>query len=224
MLVLRHYSEKLGNKKYLFIVSLPLVYFLIQFQAIFFNLFSVFLNSEPVLFSILYTLTFTLSKPLGGILFSIIFWTTSRKLDTNVVIRNYMIVSAYGLMLVFISNQAVVLVTASYPPFGLATVSFMGLSSYFVFIGIYASAIYVAEDTKLRRTIRKYALGEAKLLDSIGMGFMEDRIRKSVIKIANEQQKNLTELTGINRSLSEEEVNKYVAEVIQEIKKKPIKK
>jgi hypothetical protein len=134
-----------------------------------------------------------------------------------------MIISAYGLMLVFISNQAVVLVTASYPPFGLATVSFMGLSSYFVFIGIYASAIYVAEDTKLRRTIRKYALGEAKLLDSIGMGFMEDRIRKSVIKIANEQQKNLTELTGIKPSLSEEEVNKYVAEVIQEIKKKPIK-
>ena len=78
-------------------------------------------------------------------------------------------------------------------------------------------------DTKLRRTIRKYALGEAKLLDSIGMGFMEDRIRKSVIKIANEQQKNLTELTGIKPSLSEEEVNKYVAEVIQEIKKKPIK-
>ena len=66
-------------------------------------------------------------------------------------------------------------------------------------------AIYVAEDTKLRRTIRKYALGEAKLLDSIGMGFMEDRIRKSVIKIANEQQKNLTELTGIKPSLSEEE-------------------
>ena len=52
---------------------------------------------------------------------------------------------------------------------------------------------------------------------------MEDRIRKSVIKIANEQQKNLTELTGIKPSLSEEEVNKYVAEVIQEIKKKPIK-
>ena len=99
----------------------------------------------------------------------------------------------------------------------------MGLSSYFVFIGIYASAIYVAEDTKLRRTIRRYALGEAKLLDSIGMGFIEDRIRKSVIKIANEQQKNLTELTGIKPSLSEEEVNKYVAEVIQEIKKKPIK-
>ena len=223
LLVLRHYSEKLGSKKYLFIVSLPLIYFLIQFQPIFFNLFSVFLNSEPVLFSILYTLIFTLSKPLGGILFSIIFWTTSRKLSTNVVIRNYMIISAYGLMLVFVSNQAVVLVTASYPPFGLATVSFMGLSSYFVFIGIYASAIYVAEDTKLRRTIRKYALGEAKLLDSIGMGFMEDRIRKSVIKIANEQQKNLTELTGIKPSLSEEEVNKYVAEVIQEIKKKPIK-
>src|SRR6266498_1421975 len=223
ILVLRHYSEKWGSKKYIFIISMPLVYFLIQFQPVFLSLFSAFLNSEPVLFSILYTLAFTLSKPVGGILFSIIFWTTSRKLSSNIVVRNYLIISAYGLMLLFISNQAVVLVTATYPPFGLATVSFMGLSSFFVFIGIYASAISVAEDAKLRRTIRKYALNEANLLDSIGMALMEDKIRKKVLKVAKEQQKNLMELTGIEHTLNEAEVNQYLNEVIQEIKKKPMK-
>ena len=67
-------------------------------------------------------------------------------------------------MLLFISNQAVILATASYPPLGLATVSFMGLSSFLVFIGIYATAVSVAEDIKLRRTIRKYALSEASYL------------------------------------------------------------
>jgi MFS family permease len=224
ILVLRHYSEKWGSKKYIIIISMPLVFFLIQFQPVFFSLFSVFLNSEPVLFSILYTVAFTLSKPVGGILFSIIFWTTSRKLISNIVVRNYLIISAFGLMLLFISNQAVVLVTASYPPFGLATVSFMGLSSFFVFIGIYASAISVAEDAKLRRTIRKYALSEANLLDSIGMALVEDKIRKKVLKVAKEHQKNLMELTGIEHTLNEAEVNQYLNEVIQEIKKKPPKK
>lgn len=224
ILVLRHYSEKWGSKKYIILISAPLVYFLIQFQPVFFSLFSGFLNSEPVLFSILYTLAFTLSKPVGGILFSIIFWTTSRKLSSNIVVKNFLIISAYGLMLLFISNQAVVLVTASYPPFGLATVSFMGLSSFFVFVGIYASAISVAEDSKLRRTIRKYAISEAGLLDSIGMAEMEDKIRKKVFTVAKEQQKNLLELTGIKHTLSEAEVNQYLNEIIQEIKKKPVKK
>jgi hypothetical protein len=109
----------------------------------------------------------------------------SKKLSSNVIVRNYLIISAYGLMLLFISNQAAVLVTASYPPFGFATVSLMGLSSFFVFIGIYASAISVAEDAKLRRTIRKYAMSEAGLLDSIGMAQMEDKIRKKVFTVAN---------------------------------------
>ena len=60
------------------------------------------------------------------------------------------------------------LVSAPYPPFGLITSSFMGLSSYLLFVGIYSSAIYVAEDSKSRQTIRKTAIKEAKLLDSIG--------------------------------------------------------
>ena len=223
ILVLRHYYKEWGRKKYLIVIIMPLVFFLIQFEPVFFGLFSVFLNSEPVLFSTLYTLAFTLSKPVGGILFSIIFWMASKKLSSNIIVRNYLIISAYGLMLLFISNQAVILATASYPPLGLATVSFMGLSSFLVFIGIYATAVSVAEDIKLRRTIRKYALSEASLLDSIGMALMEDKIRKKVLKIAKEQQKNLVELTGIEHTLNETEVTKYLNEVIQEIKKKPIK-
>ena len=65
---------------------------------------------------------------------------------------------AYGLVIVFVSNQAVVLVSGPYPPFGLATSFFMGLSSYLLLIGIYSSAISVAEDSKLRQTIRKTAI------------------------------------------------------------------
>jgi hypothetical protein len=136
------------------ILSLPLIYFLIQFQPLFINLFSSFLVSEPILFSTLYTLIFTLSKPVGGILFGIAFWSIARKLGNKNIIRDYMIVSAYGLVLVFVSNQAAVLVSAAYPPFGIASASFMGLASYMVLVGIYSSAISVAEDSTLRRSIR----------------------------------------------------------------------
>jgi hypothetical protein len=113
-----------------------------------------------------------------GILFSVAFWIIARKLSGNNVVRNYMIISAYGLVLVFVSNQAVVLVSAPYSPFGLATTSFTGLSSYLLLVGIYSSAISVAEDSKLRQTIRKLAVKEAKFLGSIGSAQMEDELQK----------------------------------------------
>lgn len=66
--------------------------------------------------------------------------------DTNDAIKNYLIIAAYGLLLFFVSGQAVV-VHAPYPPFGLISVSLMGLSSYYVFVGIYSSALSFAQDS-----------------------------------------------------------------------------
>jgi hypothetical protein len=73
----------------------------------------------------------------------------------DTAVRNYMIISAHGLILLSASNQAIVLTTAPYPPFGLVTVSFVGLSSYLMLVGIYSSAISVSEDAIIRQTIRK---------------------------------------------------------------------
>src|SRR5215831_11956583 len=130
--LLRYYSARVRRKTYWIILGLPLVYFLVQFQPLFLDLFSSFLGSQPVLFSTIYTLIFTLSKPVGGILFGIAFWATARKLDYNNPVRNYIMISAYGLVLIFVSNEASVLVSAPYPPFGV--VSFMGLPSYLVLV------------------------------------------------------------------------------------------
>ncbi|MGA7007360.1 MAG: hypothetical protein WBY28_09825, partial [Nitrososphaeraceae archaeon] len=66
------------------------------------------------------------------------------------------------------SNQAVVLASAPYPPFGLATVSFVGLSTYLIFVGIYSSAISVAQDAELRKIVRTTVKEEFDLLRNIG--------------------------------------------------------
>ena len=140
-LLLRHYSKKLGVIKYWCFVSIPLVYFLIQFQPLFLNLFLTFSQSEPIAFSILYTLIFTMSKAIGGVLFGIAFWIITGRLPRTMIIRRYMIMSAFGFVLLFVSNQGIVLVSSTYPPFGLPTISFIGLASYLVLAGIYSSAI-----------------------------------------------------------------------------------
>jgi hypothetical protein len=215
--VLRHYSEK-SKKIYWFILIIPLFYFLIQFQPLFLNLFSPLLVTQPVLFSTIYTLFFTLSKPVGGILFSITFWTLARKLSVNNPVRNYMIVSAYGLVLLFVSNQAFVLVSAPYPPFGLVTTSLLGLSSYLVFVGIYSSAISVSQDLELRQSIRNFTLRESKLLDSIGSAQFMKQVEENVIRLTKATSNEMMQQSGIQPSLTENEMRQYVVSVIQEIK------
>src|SRR5947209_5410050 len=176
IMILRHYSSKLRQVRYGVILSLPLVYFLLQFLPPFQSIITALPQSESVFF--LYTFIFTFSKPIGGILFGIAFWVIARSLDRSNTVRNYMIISAYGLVLMFISNQAVLLVNIFYPPFGIVTVSLMGLSSYLLLLGVYSSAISVSEDSKLRQSIREFTLAEPKLLDSIGTAHMEQEIQK----------------------------------------------
>ena len=217
-LLLLHYSYKLGKVKYWIILAIPLVYFVSQFVTFFLNIFQPFFQSEPVFYSILVTLLFTLSKPIGGILFGVAFWTLARSIGHDNAVRNYMIISAYGFVLLFASNQAIVLVTAPYPPFGLATVSFMGVSSYLLMVGIYSSAISVSLDSGLRRTIRKSVVDRSKLLDSIGTAQMEQEFESRVLAISRRASDKIEEETGVETSMTEEDMKQYLNDVLKEIK------
>jgi hypothetical protein len=129
-----------------------------------------------------------------------------------------MIISAYGLVLLFISYQVNGIVVTSYPHFGLATISFMALASYLILVGIYSTAISVAEDTKLRQTIRKFAIKESKLLDSIGSAEVEQQIERRVIGLTKATKDSIVDESGIQSSLTEEDMKQYLDIVIREIK------
>jgi len=182
------------------------------------DLFTSFRISQPILFGVVYTLFFDAAIPVGGALFGIAFWSVARNIGRNAV-KQYMMISAYGMMLLFSSNQATGLALVPYPPFGLATVSFFGLSSFLIFIGIYSSAVSVSEDSELRKWIRRYAIEESRLLDSIGMAQMEKGIEKNVLAFTKRNQDKMTEETGIQPSLSETDMKQYLEQVLQEIRK-----
>jgi hypothetical protein len=223
ILLLHHHSKKLGAAKYWILVTIPLAYFLSQFQPLFLDLFSAYRMSNPILFNVLYTVIFNLSKPVGGILFGIAFWIIARSVN-NTTLKDYLMIAGYGLLLLFTSNQAAVLINSPYPPFGMAAISYVGLSSYLVFVGIYSSAISVAEDSKLRQSIRKLAIKESKLLDSIGGAQMEQEIQRRVIAMTKEAERMMTEGTGVEPSVNEEDVKQYLHEVMEELKARKTKK
>jgi hypothetical protein len=135
------------------------------------------------------------------------------------VVKDYMIISAFGLVLLFTSNQPIGLTLASFPPFGLPTISFMGLASYLIYVGIYSSALSVANDSELRKTIRKSVEQQTELLDSIGSAEMERQLQNRVLFLTRDRPNEMTEETGIESSFhDEEELRNYIQKVIEEVR------
>jgi hypothetical protein len=219
-LLLREYSKRIGMITYWALVSIPLVYFLSQFPALFFNLFGSLIGSNPTFYGIVLTLIFSLSKITGGILFGVAFWTIAKHLPDITVVKSYMVIAAYGFILFYISNQAgssLFQLGGVYPPFGLPTIAVIGFSSYLMLVGIYSSAISVAQDSRLRRVIRKSVQQQSSLLDKIGTAQMQQEIENKVLSTIRSQAENLRSETGIATSLDENEIRDYMKEVITKI-------
>jgi hypothetical protein len=216
--LMNYYREKLINViVYWVILSIPLVYFIITYfyQYILGNLLSSFLEIDPVSVSIILGGFLALSKPIGGILFGVVFWNISRLLGYEINIKTYMIISGWGILLIFSSNQAATQIVSPYPPFGLVTITVLVSASYLMLLGIYNSATLVSVNNQLRRSIHKHAL---KLLKPIGRAEMEREIQKTVVKIS--EDKEIAKISSEESfEFDENGLKTYLKQVITEIKK-----
>ena len=95
------------------------------------------------------------------------FWTMARVTDRNSSVRRYLVYAGFGFLLPFSSNKAILLSIAPYPPFGIVTVTVLGISAYLIIVGLYTSTTSLSQDTELRRSIRRIARSQSKLFDSL---------------------------------------------------------
>jgi hypothetical protein len=220
VLLLRYRSKMMGNKKYWIILSAPLGYFLSQFLFLFFDVLEPILLLSPTIVNGILKVTFALSMPAAGIIFGIAFWFMARNSGIAIV-RSYLITAAYGSALFFASNQAVVLVyNTFYPPFGLAAVSYVGFSAYLILLGIYSSAVSVSQDRRLLSSIRNSTARELELLRKMGVAENSDNILRVVTRLTREKQAELTSKSGIESSMTEEEIKRAIEDAIRERKPK----
>jgi hypothetical protein len=219
-ILMNSYRERLINAiLYWIVLSIPLVYFVITYfyQYILGNLLSSFLEIDPVSVSIIIGAFLALSKPIGGILFGVVFWNISRIISYEINIKTYMIISGWGILLIFSSNQAVTQIVSPYPPFGLVTITVLVSASYLMLLGIYNSATLVSANNELRRSIYIHAL-ESKLLGAIGHAEMEKEIQKTV-KQVNRDKYELEKELEETVELDEMELEKYIEFVVKEVRK-----
>lgn len=207
VLLLHEYIRKWRLRHWV-LVCVPLIYYLSTFLD-YTGLYTPSTDSEW--FS--YYLYISLNSTAGGLLFGFAFLIVARNIR-NEMIKGHMTISAYGFILMFISNQ-VTLMATSYPPFGAVTISYFGLSSFMILVGLYASAISVSQDAALRKSIRKSVLDRSKLLGSIGDAEMQRELEKWVKNLDKVDYK-----TNISTSMTPEDVNSYLQEVLSEVKKR----
>lgn len=213
-MLLRHYSERLGNVKYWIMVSVPVIYFVSQFQSLFLSVLDEFRIMQPFLFGVVFTLIYNSAYAMGGLLLGVAFWTIARSVNKGTT-KSYLLISAIGIALLFSANySSIAVANAPYPPFGIASVWFLGLASYFLLFGIYSSALSITRDSELLQEIRRSVEKQSSLLHSIGTSEMEYQIQKNVINI----YKKLPVDVEPQSSLEEEDIKQYIDEVIREIK------
>jgi hypothetical protein len=219
-MLLYSYYNKTNRLIYWAAMTVPILYFFSLVQPFVLNLFYNNIHNN-IYAGIIYGLFLYSVKPVGGILFGIAFWRMSKSID-HVQIKNYMIISAYGMMLMFTSNQPTGLIQAPFPPFGLVTASFFGLAAFLFLIGVYSSAISVSQDRNIRKYIKNYAK-QLTFLGGIGSSEMEKEIQKIVKNVmteVEEKTRNLESTTGIESSLEEQDIKEYVKIAIQEVTRK----
>jgi hypothetical protein len=215
VMLLRPYMKKLGRIKFWTIMAAAMVYYLITFPLFILGYFNPSENVDAMT-NILIT---SMSSVLAGIIFGAAFLSVARTLQTGSVVRNFMIIAAYGFVLFYIAGSAMVS-QASYPPYSLAALSFTGLSCYLIYSGLYFSAISVSQDMTLRQTIKNSVMEESKLLDRIGSAQMEKELQGRVLTVAKKASNIMEEETGIEAPMTEEDMKDYLRLVIKEIQKK----
>jgi hypothetical protein len=218
--LLFQYSRRLGKSTiYWMIIFLPLAFTLI---GIFPTLLGVstadfpFFEQDMILFRIITTLAV-----IGGaLLFGAAFFTiakTTRRIKQDSV-SDYLNLAGFGIALMIITIVGG-LVLIPYPPFAIAASFTAPLASYLFYIGVYSSAISISEDTELRRSIRKMAVNELKLLDSIGRAQMNQQLQDKVAKLVKKYSDKLNKDVGIQPNLPEEDAKQYLDEVMKELDK-----
>jgi hypothetical protein len=214
-LLLRRRIKK-GNKLVFYVlICIPLIYYLGIFHLV---LSKLLFDSDVLNAFQVYTFNIVnsaLSRPVGGAVFGIAFWVIANKIEDQ-GIRNFMKFSSIGIILLSVSNQDEAIYLLPYPPFGLPSISFMGISSYLLLIGLYYSAALTSVNTKIRSMIERSINKELTFLSNIGRSQMEAEIEHKVRSITKSFANELEDETGIQVALTKDEIKEHIELVLRE--------
>jgi hypothetical protein len=208
------YSKRIGKIRYWMFTSIPLIYFLFPFEKSVVDIFQSVAVSSPVLYGVLNVIIFSATKQIGALFFSLVFLAASTLVTKNEM-QKYLLISAIGIAILYGAIEIDILLFATYPPFGVVTVSFIPMGSYLLFSGIVLSARLVAHDRELRSEFYRTAMSQLKLLKVIGVTEMEKELLKSYKSVGKQHKLPEMESTRFEK----DNVREALHEVVDELDK-----
>ena len=219
LLLLYRNNRRIGKVKFWALASIPIIFFL-SFQLYFYQsiLGPISVRADPVMSLVVPVILLEVTSIISITLFAIGFRSISKALSHTPLIREYMMLTAYGIILVIVATTTTI-AAAGFPPFGLVNVLLYGPFSFLVLTGLYRSANCVSEDTKLRRSINTLAKKESKLLDITSSAEVQREIQIKVMTTIKANAEMLEQQSGIEPSLSDEEIHEHLEIVTKEIRR-----
>lgn len=211
--ILKPYMTRINKSAFWLLVSVPLLYQLFAYVTRDTNIATI-----PGLTDVIYTRQFQfflgISYQISGLLFAIAYLTVARRMKRK-ILKNYMIISSIGIAALFSSLQPGMPFYAAYPPFGLVTITFLGLSSFLLLIGMLGCAAYVSRDSELRKEIFKDKDSISNMFRNMGYAEMERELENRIIPLSSRLK--LTEDMRVHVDLSPEDLKLTIEEVLTEI-------
>ena len=206
-----HFVRKI---RYWCTVSIPLFFFFFPFLANELGVVDRMFFEYGDQFSLVYYFVFSPYQQMGGLLFGVAFWVTAMHVKRK-HLKTLLNTTGIGISLLFGSTVIHGLTYIVFPPFGLVTISFLGLASYMILVGIYTSAKELAKDTVIRREIYRVAEKEFSLLRQIGMAELNKSIQSRVAPMISKLNPSWEEEQ--RRLLEENDYKKFIEEALVEL-------
>ena len=205
-----NYLEK--NRKILIVIyCIPLIYTIsIYYFSSFGHEFITSLTMSNKFFGTIYTILFTGTIPLTGVLFFIPLHLFASKIKNN-EIKKFSIMTAFGILIFFTANQVPPLQQKFFPPFGVIAVSFTGFSIYLFFLGMYSNVIYLARSSELKNVVLTKLYND-KFLRQIAKSEFEQDLKLVIDRISKEVEIDMSYKT----ELKKDDIEKVIRNVRKE--------
>lgn len=213
----RYQFERKKSMIFIILILTPTIYFLGRLVDVsyFTSILIPLIDGNNVTESIVRIVVRTVSPLIGGIIFGLSFYYSSRSLPRNSKLRTYLNITGHGIIILLISSQYNTILQYPYPPFGTIALSSSYMGSYLLLVGIYATALSSAQNIKIHNEISKIIHERSRLSHEMGNAFFIEGIEKQVSII----EENMVSESGVESASDAKEIRKYIQDVLEEKRK-----
>jgi len=215
ILLTKQQAKKMGKIKYSITLSLPMLYFLLQYSPLLLEqlgTLSSLLMTEGSLFLYFYNFILNTVNVGTGILFGISFYILARSLVYH-DLKYYLIICGTGVMIIFSSGVSTILTLAPFPSWGIVSLSFVLPASFLLLIGLDSAVYYIGSDTLIRRYLYRHR-DKFELFQSLGYTKAADIIEQKI----RYQLHNLRDENMFKPASEIKDTKQYIENIMAEMK------